>query len=62
MGYTFKIQTNGCRINIDKSWFDKRQKSYDVMINNGKDNCWYKIGIIRDIETLNKILSESEEK
>lgn len=59
MGYTFTIQNNGCRINIDKSVFDKRQKSYDITINNGKDNKWYKIGIIKDIETLTNLLEEN---
>lgn len=50
--------SNGCMLAFEKSVFNKKQKSYDVMFNNGKDNCWYKIGIIRDIETLKKFWEE----
>ena len=49
---------NGCVLAFQKSVFNKKQKSYDVMFNNGKDNCWYKIGIIRDMETLKKFWEE----
>lgn len=55
----FHVMTNGCRISIEKSVFNKKQKSMDVMINNGKDNNWYKIGIIKDVETLKQFF-ESE--
>lgn len=55
-GYQFTISTNGCRIDISPSVFNKKQKSYDVMVNNGKDNQWYKIGIIKDMDTLHKML------
>lgn len=42
---------NGSKLSFGKSVFNKKQKSYDIMYNDGKDNCWYKIGIIRDIDT-----------
>ena len=35
----------------------KGQKSYDLMINNGKDNCFYKVGNITDIDMINKMLN-----
>ena len=35
----------------------KGQKSYDLMINNGKDNCFYKVGNITDIDMINKLLN-----
>ena len=34
----------------------KGQKSYDLMLNNGKDNCYYKVGNITDIDTINEVL------
>lgn len=34
----------------------KGQKSYDLMLNNGKDNCYYKVGNITDINSLYEVL------
>lgn len=34
----------------------KGQKSYDLMLSNGKDNCYYKVGNITDIDTINEVL------
>lgn len=34
----------------------KRQKSYDLMVNNNKDNIYYKVGIITDIDKLKEIV------
>ena len=36
----------------------KGQKSYDLMVNDGKDNCFYKVGTIKDIDTLREIIFE----
>lgn len=35
----------------------KGQKSYDLMINNGKDNYFYKVGNITDIDLINEVLN-----
>ena len=32
-----------------------KQKSYDIMVNNGKDNNYYKIGILKDINSIEKV-------
>lgn len=48
---------NGSRLSISKSIINTRQKSYDVLVNNGKDNIWYKVGIIRDIDKLNEVFN-----
>lgn len=34
----------------------KGQKSYDLVLSNGKDNCYYKVGNITDIDTINEVL------
>ena len=34
------------------------QKSYDVMLNNGKDNCFYKVGNITNIDMINEVLND----
>lgn len=36
----------------------KGQKSYDLIINNGKDNCFYKVGNITDIDLINEALND----
>lgn len=46
---------NGSKLSVSKSVLNKKQKSYDVMVNNGKDNIWYKVGIIKDINKLNEV-------
>lgn len=48
---------NGSKLSISKSIINTKQKSYDVLVNNGKDNIWYKVGIIRDIEKLNEVFN-----
>lgn len=48
---------NGSRLSISKSIINTKQKSYDVLVNNGKDNIWYKVGIIRDIDKLNEVFN-----
>ena len=47
---------NGCQLAIERSVINRKQKSYDVLFNDGTNNCWYKIGLIKDIDTLRKIL------
>lgn len=49
---------NGYKLSFEKSVFNKKQKSYDVLINDGKNNCWYKIGLIKDINMLHKIIEK----
>lgn len=34
------------------------QKSYDLMLNNGKDNCFYKVGNITNIDMINEVLND----
>ena len=34
---------------------DKKKKSYDILVNNGKDNAYYKIGNLQDIDTMEKV-------
>ena len=36
----------------------KGQKSYDLMIKNIKDNCFYKVGNITDIDLINEVLND----
>lgn len=48
---------NGSKLSVSKSVLNKKQKSYDVMVNNGKDNIWYKVGIIKDIDKLNEVFN-----
>lgn len=48
---------NGSKLSISKSVINTKQKSYDVLVNNGKDNIWYKVGIIRDIDKLNEVFN-----
>lgn len=55
-GFTLTNQ-NGSKLTVSKSVINKNQKSYDVMVNNGKDNIWYKVGIIRDIDKLNEVFN-----
>ena len=55
-GFTI-ISRNGSKLSISKSVINTKQKSYDVLVNNGKDNIWYKVGIIRDIDKLNRIFN-----
>lgn len=54
-GFTLTNQ-NGSKLSVSKSVLNKKQKSYDVMVNNGKDNIWYKVGIIKDIDKLKEVL------
>lgn len=35
--------------------FDIRKKSYDILINNGIDNVYTKVGNLQDIETMEKV-------
>lgn len=35
----------------------KGQKSYDLVINDGKDNYFYKVGNITDIDLINEVLN-----
>ncbi len=52
---------NGAILQFTSPVFNPHQKSYDLMINNGKDNCFYKVGTIKDIDTIRKMLfGESE--
>lgn len=55
-GFTLTNQ-NGSKLSVNKSVINKNQKAYDVMVNNGKDNIWYKVGIIRDIDKLNEVFN-----
>lgn len=55
-GFTLTNQ-NGSKLSVSKSVLNKKQKSYDVMVNNGKDNIWYKVGIIKDIDKLNEVFN-----
>lgn len=48
---------NGSKLSISQSVINTKQKSYDILINNGKDNIWYKVGIIRDIDKLNEVFN-----
>lgn len=48
---------NGSKLSISKSVINTKQKSYDILVNNGKDNIWYKVGIIRDIDKLNEVFN-----
>ena len=34
----------------------KGKKSYDLIINNGKDNIFYKVGNVTDIDKINEVL------
>lgn len=51
------ISHNSGKLSISKSVINTKQKSYDVLVNNGKDNIWYKVGIIRDIDKLNEVFN-----
>ena len=53
-GFQFRFP-NGAVLGF---WFPLRkgQKSYDLMLNNGKDNCYYKVGNITDINSLYEVL------
>lgn len=55
-GFTLTSR-NGSKLSISKSIINTKQKSYDVLVNNGKDNIWYKVGIIRDIDKLNEVFN-----
>ena len=55
-GFTL-TSSNGSKLSISKSVINTKQKSYDVLVNNGKDNIWYKVGIIRDIDKLNEVFN-----
>ena len=58
-GFTLTNQ-NGSKLSVSKSVINKNQKSYDVLVNNGKDNIWYKIGIIKDIDKLNEVFNNDK--
>ena len=58
-GFTITNQ-NGSKLSVSKSIINTKQKSYDVMVNNGKDNIWYKVGIIRDIDKLNEVFNNDK--
>ena len=34
----------------------KGQKSYDLVLSNGKDNCFYKVGNITNIDAIREVL------
>lgn len=53
-GFTLTFP-NKSKLSFSKSVINPKQKSYDILFNDGNNNCWYKIGIIRDMDTLNKI-------
>ncbi len=36
-------------------------ENYDLIVNNGKDNRFYKVGTIKDIDAIGKILFEESE-
>ena len=36
------------------------QNSYDLMLNNGKDNCFYKVKNITNIDMINEVLNRDE--
>lgn len=55
-GFTLTNQ-NGSKLTVTKSFANKKQKSYDVMVNDGKNNIWYKVGIIKDIDKLNEVFN-----
>lgn len=55
-GFTL-TSSNGSKLSISKSVINTKRKSYDVLVNNGKDNIWYKVGIIRDIDKLNEVFN-----
>lgn len=62
-----KLQTKGFQLTFPNGailgfWhpIKKGQKSYDLMIGNGKDNCFYKVGTIKDIDTLRSMLNDME--
>lgn len=46
---------NGAILGFWKS-FIKNKKSYDLMLCNGKDNCYCKVGNITDIDLINEVL------
>lgn len=58
-GFTLTNQ-NGSKLSVSKSVINKNQKSYDVMVNNGKNNIWYKVGIIKDIDKLNEVFNNAK--
>ena len=39
-----------------------KQKSYDIMVNNGKDNNYYKVGILKDIDSMEKVFEWVENR
>lgn len=51
------INQNGSKLSVSKSVINAKQKSYDVLVNNGKDNIFYKVGIIKDIDKLNEVFN-----
>lgn len=55
-GFTLTNQLNGSQLWITKA-HNPKQKSYEVLVSDGKQNVWYKVGIIRDIDKLNEILN-----
>ena len=58
-GFTLTNQI-GSKLSVSKSVLNKKQKSYDVMVNNGKDNIWYKVGIIKDIDKLKEVFNNDK--
>lgn len=50
---------NGVILGFWKS-LQKSKKSYDLMINNGKDNVFYKVGNITDIDKRETVIEKLE--
>lgn len=48
--------SNGTILGFWKSISNKKQKSYDLVISNGKDNCFHKVGTVKDIDSLKEII------
>ncbi len=52
----FSLQfSNGCTLSFERPFYNSKQKSYSILFNDGKDNVWYKVGLIKDISVLNKL-------
>lgn len=53
MSKGFQLRSdNGTIISFTK--LNPKQKSYDLLIKTIYDDCWYKVGIIKDIDKLRK--------
>lgn len=56
MSKGFQLRSdNGTKMEFTK--LNPKQKSYDVLVKADSDNCWYKVGIIRDIDRLRKVFN-----